>query len=119
MLQEIQLLKRISHDRTIVQFYGACLETKPPMLIMEYMGVRRALMFLGLASEMASESDAYLSAWRSSAYAQLLCHSPHDGVGSNLCNNTSHSLNMASPAKLHEDSALISNHSMGCHKALR
>ena len=39
-LQEIQLLKRISHDRNIVQFYGACLETKPPMLIMEYMGVR-------------------------------------------------------------------------------
>ena len=37
--QEIQLLKRISHDRNIVQFYGACLETKPPMLIMEYMGV--------------------------------------------------------------------------------
>ena len=40
MMQEIQLLERISHDRNIVQFYGACLETKPPMLIMEYMGVR-------------------------------------------------------------------------------
>ena len=39
-LQEIQLLKGISHDCNIVQFYGACLETQPPMLIMEYMGVR-------------------------------------------------------------------------------
>ena len=45
MLQEIQLLKRISHDRNIVQFYGACLETKPPMLIMEYMGVRMRSCF--------------------------------------------------------------------------
>ena len=48
ILQEIQLLKRISHDRNIVQFYGACLETKPPMLIMEYMGVRAALMCIEL-----------------------------------------------------------------------
>jgi len=23
-----------------VQFYGACLETSPPMLVMEFMGVR-------------------------------------------------------------------------------
>ena len=46
-LQEIQLLKRISHDRNVVQFYGACLETKPPMLIMEYMGVSQALMCMG------------------------------------------------------------------------
>ena len=38
--QEIRLLMRISFDRNIVQFYGACLETKPPMLVMEYMGVR-------------------------------------------------------------------------------
>jgi len=38
--QEIKLLERISHDRNIVQFYGACLETSPPMLVMEFMGVR-------------------------------------------------------------------------------
>ena len=37
--QEIRLLERISHDRNIVQFYGACLQTNPPM---EYMGVRAA-----------------------------------------------------------------------------
>ncbi|KAK9818906.1 hypothetical protein WJX81_000729, partial [Elliptochloris bilobata] len=37
-LNEIRLLERISHDRNIVQFYGACLETNPPMLVMEYMG---------------------------------------------------------------------------------
>ena len=47
-LQEIQLLKRISHDRNIVQFYGACLDTQPPMLIMEYMGVRSALVCIDL-----------------------------------------------------------------------
>ena len=39
-LQEVQLLKRISFDRNIVQFYGACLDTQPPMLVMEYMGLR-------------------------------------------------------------------------------
>jgi hypothetical protein len=39
-VQEIKLLERISHDRNIVQFYGACLETSPPMLVMEFMGVR-------------------------------------------------------------------------------
>ena len=41
--QEVQLLKLISFDRNIVQFYGACLDTQPPMLVMEYMGVRAAL----------------------------------------------------------------------------
>ena len=44
LLQEIRLLERISHDRNIVQFYGACLQTNPPMLVMEYMGVRAALV---------------------------------------------------------------------------
>ena len=38
-VQEIQLLRRISFDRNIVQFYGACLESQPPMLVMEYMAV--------------------------------------------------------------------------------
>ena len=42
-LQEIRMLERISHDKNIVQFYGACLETNPPMLVMEYMGVRATL----------------------------------------------------------------------------
>ncbi len=37
------MLERISHDKNIVQFYGACLETNPPMLVMEYMGVRATL----------------------------------------------------------------------------
>ena len=32
-------MKRISFDRNIVQFYGACLDIQPPMLIMEYMAV--------------------------------------------------------------------------------
>ena len=50
-LQEIQLLKRISHDRNIVQFYGACLETKPSMLIMEYMGVRSQWLQCQVSSE--------------------------------------------------------------------
>ena len=44
LTQEIRLLERISHDRNIVQFYGACLQTNPPMLVMEYMGVRAALI---------------------------------------------------------------------------
>ena len=51
MLQEIRLLERISHDRNIVQFYGACLETNPPMLVMEYMGVRAALPHLRMRAD--------------------------------------------------------------------
>ena len=37
-MQERQLLRRISFDRNIVQFYGACLESQPPMLVSEYIG---------------------------------------------------------------------------------
>ena len=36
--QEIGILKSISYDRNIVQFYGACLKsaTNEPMLLLEY-----------------------------------------------------------------------------------
>ena len=64
LLQEIQLLKRISHDRNIVQFYGACLETKPPMLIMEYMGVGFALMCMGLGLRLIAPAGTVAHACR-------------------------------------------------------
>jgi len=37
-VQEIGILKSISYDRNIVQFYGACLKsaTSEPMLLLEY-----------------------------------------------------------------------------------
>ena len=38
--QEIGVLQKVSFDRNIVQYYGACLEAEQPMLIMEYMAVR-------------------------------------------------------------------------------
>ena len=38
VLQEISILKSISYDRNIVQFYGAVL-TERPMLVLEYMEV--------------------------------------------------------------------------------
>ena len=38
--QEISILKSISYDRNIVQFYGAVLSGSEPMLVLEYMEVR-------------------------------------------------------------------------------
>ena len=39
MRKEITILKHVSFDPHIVQFYGAC-TTEPAMLVMEYMEVR-------------------------------------------------------------------------------
>ena len=41
LVKEANLLKEVSYDRNIVQFYGACLEDQESaMLVMEYMAVR-------------------------------------------------------------------------------
>lgn len=39
MLQEIALLRSLSFDGNIVQFYGACLQKENTMMVLEYMGV--------------------------------------------------------------------------------
>ena len=44
-MQEIQLLRKLSFDRNIVQFYGACLQEENTM-IMEYMEVKACLLSL-------------------------------------------------------------------------
>ncbi len=41
ILQEIGVLQKVSYDRNIVQYYGACLTAEQPMLIMEFCAVRR------------------------------------------------------------------------------
>jgi len=41
MRREIAILRKVSYDRNIVQFYGAC-TAEPTMLCMEYMEVRRS-----------------------------------------------------------------------------
>ncbi len=38
--KEIAIMKKVSYDANVVQFYGAC-TTEPAMLVMEYMEVRR------------------------------------------------------------------------------
>ncbi|KAK9825358.1 hypothetical protein WJX81_003161 [Elliptochloris bilobata] len=61
--EEIRLLRRISFDRNVVQFYGACLETQPPMLVMEYMG--GGDLFSALQSSAQGSGAAHpLSWWR-------------------------------------------------------
>ena len=40
--QEIGVLQKVSYDRNIVQYYGACLTAEQPMLIMEFCAVRRS-----------------------------------------------------------------------------
>lgn len=37
VLQEINLMEKLSFDRNIVQFYGAVLSGTAPMLVLEYM----------------------------------------------------------------------------------
>ncbi|KAK9825364.1 hypothetical protein WJX81_004084 [Elliptochloris bilobata] len=62
-IEEIQLLKRISFDRNVVQFYGACLESQPPMLVMEYMA--GGDLFSALQSSVQGSGAAHpLSWWR-------------------------------------------------------
>ena len=36
-MQEIHLMHKLSYDRNMVQFYGACLDATCPMLVLEYM----------------------------------------------------------------------------------
>ena len=38
-LQEVELLRRLSFDGNIVQFYGACLQRGSIMMVLELMGV--------------------------------------------------------------------------------
>lgn len=38
-LQEIELLRSLSFDANIVQFYGACLQEENTMMVLEYMAV--------------------------------------------------------------------------------
>ena len=41
LAKEVFVLKKVSYDRNIVQFYGACLQDQASaMLVMEYMAVR-------------------------------------------------------------------------------
>ena len=37
VVQEIAVLRSLSYDRNLVQFYGACLEREHAMLVLEYM----------------------------------------------------------------------------------
>ena len=41
MRKEIGIMRAVSYDAHIVQFYGACTTTEPAMLVMEYMRVSR------------------------------------------------------------------------------
>ena len=44
-LQEVEVLKSVSYDRNVVQFYGTCVLGNQTMLVSEYMEVWR--MFCG------------------------------------------------------------------------
>ena len=41
LLQEIELLRSLSFDANIVQFYGAVLQEENTMMVLEYMAVWR------------------------------------------------------------------------------
>ena len=42
-LQEIELLRSLSFDANIVQFYGACLQEENTMMVLEYMAVSTSI----------------------------------------------------------------------------
>ena len=39
LLQEVDILKSVSYDRNVVQFYGTCLWGDKTMLVLEFMEV--------------------------------------------------------------------------------
>ena len=41
MRKEIGIMRAVSYDSHIVQFFGACTTTEPAMLVMEYMRVSK------------------------------------------------------------------------------
>jgi hypothetical protein len=43
-------MERVSFDRNIVQYYGACLDEEVPLLVMEYMAVRTRTLYSGLST---------------------------------------------------------------------
>ena len=47
-MQEIDLLRSLSFDANIVQFYGACLQEENTMMVLEYMAVSTHLHCLCL-----------------------------------------------------------------------
>ena len=42
-LQEIELLRSLSFDANIVQYYGACLQEENTMMVLEYMAVSTSI----------------------------------------------------------------------------
>ena len=42
-MQEIELLRSLSFDANIVQFYGACLQEENTMMVLEFMAVRSCI----------------------------------------------------------------------------
>lgn len=59
-VQEIELLRSLSFDANIVQFYGACLQEENTMMVLEFMAVR-PLCYMVICT-------AYC------LYAHLVCH---------------------------------------------
>ena len=57
MLQEINLMEKLSFDRNIVQFYGAVLSAPAPMLVLEFMEGTSRLHFSSLSA--IASTDAY------------------------------------------------------------
>ena len=68
MRREIAILRKVSYDRNIVQFYGAC-TSEPTMLCMEYMEVR----------------GARLAASSAGTHMFVTCHNGMDALMQPLC----------------------------------
>ena len=45
-LQEVDILKSVSYDRNVVQFYGTCLWGDKTMLVLEFMEVSSSYVYL-------------------------------------------------------------------------
>ena len=80
--KEIVILKRVSYDVNIVQFYGAC-TTEPAMLVMEYMEVRLTAGFTAIqhCCAVVERSDDLVQLTETTNQATSACEGWHQGQG--------------------------------------
>ena len=80
MRREIAIMKRISYDRNIVQFYGACSGDDGAWVCMELMEARICLRFIKASRVLSQRASRTL--WLKSTRIDLQWHkSASEGIG--------------------------------------
>ena len=73
-VQEIELLRSLSFDANIVQFYGACLQEENTMMVLEFMAVRLLFHMVTCTSYSLSAHSVCSFVCVSCAAFLVVCH---------------------------------------------